>query len=83
MNLQIYTLCGTNATRILASKDLAERGQPGTDAELAAIQSGTVSMGRDHRDVLVTMPLHDHNGEYIAAVRVKLRSFLGRRTTMR
>ncbi len=77
LNLQIYTLCGTNATRILASKDLAERGQPGTDAELAAIQSGTVSMGRDHRDVLVTMPLHDHNGEYIAAVRVKLRSFFG------
>jgi len=27
--------------------------------------------------VLVTLPLHDRNGEFIAAVRVRLRTFLG------
>jgi len=77
LGLQIYTLNSTNSTSILASKDQAERGQPGTDAELAAIQDGTVSFGREHNTVLITMPLHDRNGEYIAAARVKLKSFFG------
>jgi hypothetical protein len=27
--------------------------------------------------VIVTMPLHDRNGEYIAAMRVKLKPFFG------
>ncbi len=77
LGLQIYTLVGTNATRILASKDRSEVGQPGTDAELLAIQNGTVSLGRERGIVLVTMPLHDRNGEYIAAMRVKMKSFFG------
>lgn len=76
LGLRIYTL-GTNDTRVLASKDLAERGMAGTDAELAAIRDGTVSFGRDSGAVLITMPLRDRNGDYIAAVRVKLKSFLG------
>jgi hypothetical protein len=79
LGLRIYTLAAnnTNTTTILASKDLAERGQPGTDAELAAIRDGTVSFGRDHGTVLITLPLHDRNGDNIAAVRFKLKSFLG------
>ncbi len=77
LGLQIYTLTTNNTTSVLASKNLAEVGKPGTDAELMAIQSGTVSLGREHGAVLVTMPLHDRNGEYIAAMRVKLKSFFG------
>ena len=77
LGLQIYTL-GTNGTPcILASKEPAEIGQPGTDSELAAIHDGTISFGRDNGDVLVAMPLHDRNGEIIAAVRFKLKSFFG------
>lgn len=77
LGLQIYTLDSSNSTSILASKDQAERGQPGSDAELAAIRDGTVSFGRTHDAVLVTMPLQDRNGDYIAAVRLKLKSFFG------
>ena len=78
LGLQVYVLDGTNnTTSIIASKDPSERGQPGAEAELAAIQNGTVSYGRDRDAVLVTMPLHDRNGEYIAAVRLKLKSFFG------
>ena len=77
LDLRIYTPAATNATHIIASKDLAEVGQPGTDAELAAIQAGTVSYGRESGVVLVCLPLHDRNGEFIAAVRVKLKSFWG------
>jgi hypothetical protein len=77
LGLQIYTLGTNDTTTILASKDPSEIGEPGTEAERAAIREGTVSFGRDHGTVLVTLPLHDRNGEMIAAVRFKLRSFLG------
>jgi Fe-S cluster assembly iron-binding protein IscA len=77
MGLRVYTLATNGIPRVLASKEAAEVGQSGTDAEAAAIREGTVSFGRERGAVLVTLPLHDRNGEYIAAVRVKLHSFLG------
>jgi hypothetical protein len=52
-------------------------GMEGTDAEAKAIADGTVSFGREKGAALVTMPLHDRNGEFIAAVRVHLKTFLG------
>ena len=76
LGLQIYTRTN-DTTRILASKEPAEIGAPGTEAELAAIREGTVSFGRDHGAVLVTMPFPDRNGENMGAVRFKLRSFFG------
>jgi hypothetical protein len=77
VGLQIYTQTATNATRLLASKYISEVGEPGTDAELQAILNGTISYGREKGITLVTLPLHDRNGEYIAAIRVKLKSFFG------
>lgn len=77
LDLRIYTATATNATHVIASKALAEVGQPGTDAELAAIQDGTVSFGQKDGTDMLCLPLHDRNGEFIAAVRVKLKSFWG------
>jgi hypothetical protein len=77
LGLQIYTQGSNDTPSLVASKDLSERGQAGTEAEASAIRDGTVSFGREGGAVLVTMPLHDRNGEYIAAVRFKLKSFLG------
>jgi hypothetical protein len=73
--VRIYTQNGTNTTKVLASKDISEVGQPGTDAEWQAIQNGTISYGRAHGVDELTLPLHDRNGEFIAALRVKLKSF--------
>jgi hypothetical protein len=77
MALRVYTLATNGLPYVLASKEASEVGQSGTDAEAAAIREGTVSFGRERGAVLVTLPLHDRNGEYIAAVRIKLHSFLG------
>lgn len=77
LGLRIYTAQTNDATRIVASKNPAEIGQAGTDAELKAIQAGTVSYGRENGAVLVTLPLHDRNGEFIAAVRVRMTTFWG------
>jgi hypothetical protein len=77
LGLQVYAPGTNDTTSIIASKDPADKGGPGTEAELAAIRDGTVSFGRDHGTVLVTLPYHDRNGDVIAAVRVKLKSFFG------
>jgi len=77
MGLRIYTADTTNTTHVIASKDTAEIGKAGTDAEQKAIADGTVSFGREKGAVVLTLPLHDRNGEFIAAVRVRLKSFLG------
>jgi hypothetical protein len=77
LGLRIYTLETNGTTSVIASKDADELGRSGTDAELAAIQEGTISFGREKGVVYVTMPLHDHNGDFIAAMRVKLKSFFG------
>jgi len=63
LGLRIYTLATNGLPRVLASKEAAEIGQPGTDAEAAAIREGTVSFGRERGAVLVTLPLHDRNGD--------------------
>ena len=54
-----------------------EIGQPGTDAEKAAITDGKVYFGRGKGTVAVTLPFRDRNGDPMAAVRVQLKSFLG------
>ena len=76
LGLRIYTLDDKGQPRIAASKDEKEIGQPGTDAEKAAITDGKVYFGRGKGTVAVTLPLRDRNGDPMAAVRVQLKSFL-------
>jgi len=75
--LRIYTLDRQGRLHIIASNDKKEIGQPGEDAEIKAIQDGTVSFGKSPGIVAVTLPLRDRNGDPIAAVRVRLKSFPG------
>lgn len=77
LGLRIYTAQTNGTTAVIASKDTAEVGKLGTDAEANAIKDGTVSFGREKGAVLMTLPLHDRNGEFIGAVRVRLKSFFG------
>ena len=77
LTLRIYAPDGQGETHIIASNDEKEIGQPGTDAEKIAITDGTVSFGKSPGVVAVTLALRDHNGDPVAAVRVRLKSFLG------
>jgi len=77
LGLRVYTLQTNGVTRVIAAKDAEEVGMEGTEAELKAIEEGTVSFGQEKGASVVTMPLSDRNGEYIAAVRFKLKSFFG------
>jgi hypothetical protein len=77
LGLRLYTLDGQGQAHIIASNDEKEIGQPGTDAEKIAITDGTVSFGKSPGVVAVTLALRDHNGDPMAAVRVRLKSFPG------
>jgi len=77
LGLQIYTQTGTIFRVFWRVSFPPKSASPAATPNCLAIQDGTVSLGFDHGTVLVTMPLHDRNGEYIAAMRVKLKSFLG------
>ncbi|HEY4951882.1 MAG TPA: hypothetical protein VII71_00680 [Verrucomicrobiae bacterium] len=77
LGLRIYTLDAQGRPHIIASKDETEIGQPGEDAEKIAITNGTVSFGKSAGVVAVTLPLRDRNGDPVAAVRLRLKSFVG------
>ena len=77
IGLRIYTPNDHGQPQVIASKLEKEIGQPGTDAEMAALTDGKVYFGRDKGTVILTLPLRDRNGDPIAAVRVQLRSFPG------
>ena len=77
LTLRIYTLDENGRPRVIASNKESEIGQPGEDAEKIAITSGNVSFGKSPGVVAVTLPLRDRNGDPIAAVRVRLKSFWG------
>ncbi len=77
VGLRLYTLDDHGQPHTIASKLEKEIGQPGTDVEKNAILNGTVSFGRVTGTVVLSLPLRDRNGDPIAAVQVKLKSFPG------
>jgi hypothetical protein len=77
LGLRIYALDDQNRPHIIASKDESEIGRPGTDAEKNAVTDSAISYGREKGTDTIVMPFRDRNGDPIAAVRVKLKSFIG------
>ncbi len=79
LGLRIYTINpdNTNATRVIASNVAGDVGVAGTDSELDAINNGKSYIGREKGVIYVTSPIRDRNGDDVAAMRVKMASFLG------
>jgi len=76
--MRVYARTAENpALRVMASTQEADLGQPGAKAETGVIERDIPYYGRLDSGVVVTMPLHDRNGEVIAALRVEMKSFLG------
>jgi hypothetical protein len=64
-------------TRILASNNPGEVGQPGTAIDDDVLAKGAIFYGKDKKISEVAMPIRDRNGEPIASVRVQLDRFPG------
>lgn len=76
--LRIYGKTPANPTlRVMASTDESELGEPGTRVEEEIFEKDLPFYGRLKSGVVVTLPVHDRNGDVIAALRVEMKSFLG------
>ncbi len=67
----------SGTTRLVASRNADEIGQPGTKTEAQVISRAETYFGKEQDAVSVIMPLRDRNGDAIAAVRVVMKSFPG------
>ncbi|HWX21488.1 MAG TPA: family 16 glycoside hydrolase [Candidatus Binatia bacterium] len=78
LGLKVYVPgSDVKTTRLIASKDEKEIGQPGAKTEREVIGRGETYFGKDKDSVSVIMPLRDRNGDAIAAARVVMKSFAG------
>ena len=77
LRLKIFAAVNRTAPKIVASTDPKELGSPAQKEEQDVIEHSTVYHGKDNGRVLVTMPLHDANGDTVAAVKVIMKSFPG------
>jgi len=78
LGLKIFAATTNRAApQVIASTDPKEIGRPGRAAEQDVIARSVIYHGKENSAVLVTMPLHDVNGETVAAVKVVMKSFAG------
>ena len=78
LGMRIYAVPpGQSQVAVVASTSDDEVGNTGTDVEKNVLAKDSTYFGRLDRGVVVTMPLHDRNGDTIAALRVEMKSFPG------
>lgn len=78
IGLEVYASKGNPpAIVLIANSDSKNVGRTGRQAERDVIERNVTYYGKEKSSVSVTLPLHDRNGEAIAAVRVVMKSFPG------
>ncbi|MEK7685593.1 MAG: family 16 glycoside hydrolase [Verrucomicrobiota bacterium] len=78
LGLKIYARRqNQSAIQVIASNNETDIGTPGAKVEQDVIERDALYFGREKQTLIVTLPLHDRNGEVIAAVRVELLGFRG------
>jgi hypothetical protein len=63
--------------RVIASLKPEDVGVPGTDVEQDVLKRSRVYQSRISKSITMTLPMHDANGDTVAAVRIVMKSFLG------
>ncbi len=78
LGMRIYCTTTKNPElRVVASNDPKDLNQPGAQVEKDCIAKNASFYGKGVKKTIVTMPLHDRNGDPIAAVRLTMESFPG------
>lgn len=76
--LKIFAVpAGKTTPQLIATTDSEEPGRAGDDVERHVIERDSIFYGKKDGVATVTMPLHDRNGDTVAAIQLKLRSFKG------
>ena len=68
---------GQPAARLIAGTNPAEIGRLAQALENDVIARSSIYYGKDNDSVLVTFPLHDVNGDTVAAIKLMMKSFPG------
>src|ERR1043166_6603224 len=77
LGLKIFASANGSPPQIIASTTPGELGTPARKPEQDVIARSAIYHGPEGPAVLVTLPLHDANGETVAAVKVVMKSFPG------
>jgi Domain of Unknown Function (DUF1080) len=79
LGLQIFAPSETNQNqlRVVASKDASEVGQPAPERTDEVMAGKGFLYGKERGSISVVLPLHDWNGDRVAAVKVLMDSFIG------
>jgi hypothetical protein len=78
LGLRVYAATNTTAApHVIASSQETDVGKPGDKVEQDVIARNVIYAGKGQGSFTVTLPLHDRNGDVVAAVRVVLKSFPG------
>lgn len=78
LGLKMYAVpVGQTNVQLVASLHRADIGSPAGDAEKDTIARGQIYYGKDKDQVILTLPLHDSNGDSVAAVKLYMKSFPG------
>jgi len=82
LDLQVFAPETKGATNlvVVAAKNPEDLGKPGGKVEWDVIHRNIPYAGKGKRRMIVTLPLHDRNGDPIAAVRLVMRTFFGQTT---
>ena len=62
---------------VIASNDETDLGKPAGQYEQDAVTRDVMYYGREDGQAIVNLPLHDRNGEAVAAVRIRLKAIPG------
>jgi hypothetical protein len=79
LDVQIFAGSPTNGAEmhVVGSKESNEIGRPAPQGAREVIAGKGFYYGKDSQSVLVMMPLHDWNGDTVAAVKVLMKTFPG------
>jgi hypothetical protein len=75
--LKIFALNDKREPCLIAGTNPQEIGWPAQAVEKDVIARSSIYYGKEDESVLVTFPLHDANGDTVAAVKVIMKSFPG------
>jgi hypothetical protein len=77
VSMKVFAPLPNKPLQMIASDDPKEVGAAAEKPELDVFEKGVIYQGSTKKNVTVTVPVHDRNGDIIAALRVQMPSFPG------
>jgi hypothetical protein len=77
LGLKVYANKNPGLPVIIGDMDEHELGAAGTQDDADVIAHGSIFYMKLHKAVEITLPLRDRNGDIAAAVKIRMKSFLG------